>query len=161
MTMRIYSIRLLQKAVLTGGLLCMASGLAVAQAANVVTVSGSPATMNITTAAGAGFGPTSVVNSITTYTSRAKKATNPMKITAQLDAVMPAGVTLTIDMVPTTGGVDFGVVTLDATARDVIGNITNTTNETHAITYTLSATVTAGVVTSQSRTVTLTIVAYP
>jgi hypothetical protein len=143
-----------------GGLLCFAS-MAKAQAANTITVSGSPASMNITAAAGPGFGPTSVSNVITTYTAKAKKATAPQKVTAQLDAAMPAGVTLTIDMVPTTGGVDFGVVTLDATPRDVIGNITNTTNETHGITYTLSATVAAGVVVSQSRTITLTLTAYP
>jgi hypothetical protein len=161
MAMRIHSIRLLQQAALVGGLLCLSSTLVRAQAANTITVSGSPASMNITTAAGAGFGPTSVVNSVTTYTAKVKKANQPQKVTAQLSAAMPANVTLTIDMVPTSGGVDFGVVTLDATARDVIGNITNIANETHAITYTLSATVTAGVITSQSRIVTLTITAYP
>src|SRR4051794_28679272 len=117
MAMRIHSIRRFRQAALAGGLLCALSSFAVAQAANVVTVSGSPASMNITTAAAAGFGPTSIVNSVTTYTARAKKATSPMKITAQLSAAMPAGVTLTLDMVPTTGGVDFGTITLDATAR--------------------------------------------
>jgi hypothetical protein len=158
MPMRSYGIRILRHAALMGGLLCVGVTVAGAQ---TITVSGSPAAMNITTAGGAGFGPTSVTNAITTYTAKAKKAAQPQKITAQLNAIMPAGVTLTIDMVPTTGGVDFGTITLDATARDVIGNITNTTNETHAITYTLSALVTAGVITSQSRTVTLTITAYP
>jgi hypothetical protein len=158
--MRFHSMRIVRQAALAGGLLCIGS-IAGAQAANTITVSGSPAAMTITTAAAAGFGPTSVSNVLTTYTAKAKKATAPQKVTAQLDAVMPPGVTLTIDMVPTTGGVDFGVITLDATARDVIGNMTNTTNETHGITYTLSATVAAGVITSQSRTVTLTLTAYP
>jgi hypothetical protein len=160
MSMPIPRVRTIQQAALVSGLLCFASMLE-AQAANTITVSGSPAAMSITTAAGAGFGPTSVSNVITTYTAKAKKATAPQKVTAQLDAAMPPGVTLTIDMVPTTGGVDFGVVTLDATARDVIGNMTNTANETHGITYTLSATVGAGVIVPQSRTVTLTLTAYP
>lgn len=156
--MRIHSISFLQQAALAGGLLCISAAMSSGQ---TLTVSGSPAAMKITTAASAGSQPTSVSNAITTYTAKAKQSFKPQKITAQLSSVMPAGVTLTIDMVPTTGGVDFGIVTLDATARDVIGNITNTVNETHAITYTLSATVAAGVVTSQSRTVTLTITAYP
>jgi hypothetical protein len=160
MAMRIYGIGILRQAALWGGLLCFSATIAAAQAANTISVSGSPAALHITTAAGAGFGPTSVSNVLTTYTAKAKKATSPQKVTAQLDAVMPAGVTLTIDMVPTTGGVDFGTITLDATARDIIGNITNTTNETHGITYTLSATVGAGVVNS-SRIVTLTLTAYP
>src|SRR4051812_42463171 len=160
MAMRIYSSRILQQAALVGGLLSLSAASVHAQAANTITVSGSPAALHITTAAGAGFGPTTVSNVITTYTAKAKAANKPQKITAQLDAVMPSGVTLTIDMVPTTGGVDFGVITLDATARDVVGNITNTSNETHGITYSLSATVGAGVVTS-SRIVTLTLTAYP
>jgi hypothetical protein len=69
--------------------------------------------------------------------------------------------TLTVTMTAPTGATSMGAVTLDATARDLVGNITNTANETEQITYVLSATAAAGVVTAQSRTVTFTIASWP
>jgi hypothetical protein len=128
--------------------------------AQTLKVSGSPSAMKIT-AAVAGLPPTPATNTVTTYTAKAKKATKPLQITAQLNTVMPAGMTLTMNMVPTTGATSQGDVPLDATARAILVNITNTTNQTKAITYVLSATPAAGVVTSRTRTVTLTLTAYP
>lgn len=150
----------LTHAALLGGMLCFGNRVG-AQAANTITVSGSPAAMTIMTAAAPGSAPTSVTNTVTTYTVKAKKATLPQKITAQLNSVMPAGVTLTLSLVAPTGATSDGVVTLDATAREVVGNITNTTNQTRSITYVLSATVLAGVITTQSRTVTFTLIDWP
>jgi hypothetical protein len=138
----------------------LVGGLAGAQAANTITVSGSPAAMKVTTAT-AGFAPDAITNAVTTYTAKAKKATNPQKITGALNAVMPVGMTLTINLVPTTGATSDGTVTLDATTRELVGNITNTSNETHGITYVISATPAAGVVLSQTRTVTFTITTWP
>jgi len=115
--------------------------------------------MKITTAT-AGLPPNNAVNSATTYTVKGK-ANKAYKIMVSLNANMPAGMALTIDMVAPAGAVDDGVVTLSTTAREVVGNITNTNNFTGAITYTLSATPAAGVVTSQSRTVTLTLTTWP
>ena len=143
-----------------GGLLCLGAGVATAQAANTVSVSGSPAAMMITTAT-AGFAPNSITNVVTTYTARAKLANTPQKITGALNAAMPVGMTLAVTLAATTGATSNGAVTLDATTRDLVGNITNTTTQTRGITYVLSATPAAGVVLSQSRTVTFTITAWP
>jgi hypothetical protein len=120
---------------------------------------GSPALMRIN-AAVAGSAPTPRTNNSTTYRTRTT-AGNPKKITAQLSGNMPAGVTLTINLTAIAGAVAVGTVTLNNTAQTVLNNITNTTNQTGAITYTLSATAAAGVMTSATRTVTFTLVAYP
>lgn len=108
----------------------------------------------------AGQQPSAVVNASTSYVVTAL-LTSPRKITAQLSAPMPPGVTLTGLFAAPPGATSNGTVTLDATARDVVTNIGTTLNDTERITYTLSATVLAGVVASQSRTVTLTLTAFP
>jgi hypothetical protein len=117
--------------------------------------------MKITTAT-AGLPPNSITNAITTYTVKTNKATKPKKITAQLNSAMPVGMTLTITLVaPSSPATSDGTVTLDATARELVGDITNTTVQTKGITYVISATAAAGVVTSQTRTVTFTLVSWP
>ena len=145
-----------------GGLLCFVVGfVALPAGQNTLTVSGSPAAMKITTAT-AGFPPNSASDATTTYSVKAKFATTPMKITASLNSVMPAGMTLTILLVaPTSPATSDGTVTLDATSRELVGDITNTLLQTNIITYTLSATAAAGVVTSQSRIVTFTLATWP
>jgi hypothetical protein len=148
----------LRQAALVGGLLCLGSHAARGQ---TLTVSGSPAAMKITTAT-AGLPPNSITNAITTYTVKTNKATKPKKITAQLNSAMPVGMTLTITLVaPSSPATSDGTVTLDATARELVGDITNTTVQTKGITYVISATAAAGVVTSQTRTVTFTLVSWP
>jgi hypothetical protein len=147
-------------AALMSGLLCSVLGFAAVPAANVLTVSGSPLAMKITTAT-AGFPPNSATDVSTFYTSSAKKATSPMKIMASLSAIMPANMTLTISLVAPTGATSDGTVPLDATSRELVGNITNTSTENNTITYTLNATAAAGVVVSQSRIVTFTMLAWP
>jgi len=131
----------------------------VAARAQQLSVSGRPTALKITTAT-AGLPPNDALNSVTTYTVKGKN-NRAYKIMVGLNANMPAGMTLTMAMVAPAGAVDDGVVTLSTTARELVGNITNTTNFTGAITYTLSATPAAGVVTSQSRTVTLTLTTWP
>jgi hypothetical protein len=145
-----------RQAVITGGLLCFAS----MAGAQTLSVSGSPASLVINTAI-AGQPPTSDSDAATTYTVKAQNRQVPVKITGRLNAAMPPGVTLTINMAPPGGAVSNGTVTLDATTRDLVGDITNTNAQTRSITYTLSATAAAGVVPPQSRTVTLTITAWP
>jgi hypothetical protein len=140
-----------------GGLSCF---LAVTAAAQTLTVSGSPPSMVINTAV-AGFAPTDDQDVTTTYSVRAANRNSPLKITGRLNAPMPAGMTLTVNLAPTQGSVGYGTVTLDATARDLVGDIAHTNNRTAAITYVLSATPAAGVVPPQSRTVTLTLTAWP
>jgi len=125
--------------------------------AQTLAVSGNPSALKIT-AAVAGSQPTSVSNSSTTYTITTPNPNRTYKMTAQLDAAMPTGVTLTGTFAAPPGATSVGAVSLDVTARDVVTGIPRGTNSTPGITYQLSATVNAGVVTSTSRTVTLTIV---
>ena len=109
----------------------------------------------------AGQPPTSDNDATTTYTIKAQNKNNPIKVTGRLNAAMPPGVTLTVNFQAPGGATSNGTVTLDATTRDLVGNINNTNAQTRSITYTLSATAAAGVVTPQSRTVTLTVAAWP
>ena len=80
---------------------------------------------------------------------------------AQLSAAMPAGLTLTADFDPPPGAISLGPIALDMTARDVVTAIPRNTNSTQLITWTLTASVLAGVVPPTSRIVTLTIVRGP
>jgi hypothetical protein len=125
-----------------------------------IKVSGSPGMMTVTTVPAAGAQPTTVVNAATTYRVRALSSP-PQKITAQLDAPMPAGVTLSATFNPVGGGTSSGAVNLDATARNVVTNIGFTNNTNATVTYRLTATAAAGVIPVQSRIVTLTLSNYP
>lgn len=117
-----------------------------------ITDSGDPAAMTIKTAV-AGSQPTSVSNNATTYSTTQFAGTR--RVTAQLGANMPAGVTLTVSLAVGAGATSVGAVALDVTARNVVTNMTqNQTSRT--ITYQLSALASAGVVTSQTRIVTFT-----
>jgi hypothetical protein len=128
--------------------------------AQTFSVSGSPGSLVINTSI-AGQPPTSDNDATSTYTVKAQNRNKPLKIMARLNAAMPPGVTLTIELQAPTGGVSAGPVTLDATDRELVGSIDNTNAQTRSITYTLSATPAAGVVTPQSRTVTFTLTAWP
>jgi hypothetical protein len=145
-----------RQAAIVGGLLCF-GGLTAGAQATQLSVSASPAAMKITTAT-AGFPPNSASDISTTYSC---KTNGTKKITGQLSSVMPPGMTLTITLVAVPGATSQGAVPLDATARDLVISITNNQSQTAGITYVLSATAAAGVVTSQSRIVTFTIVNYP
>lgn len=123
-----------------------------------LTVSGNPALMRINTAV-AGSQPTSVTNAVTTYNVRVGKTDNK-KITARLNTNMPAGVTLTVTLAPPPGATSLGAITLTTTEQDAVVDITNV-NVTQSITYQLTANVTAGVIPSSTRTVTLTLLDYP
>jgi hypothetical protein len=143
---------------LVGTLLLIVSRVVVAQ---TITVSGNPPALKIT-AAVAGSEPTSVSNNTTTYTVVTPNPANrTYKITAQLNALMPANVTLTATLAAPTGGTSVGPVALDLTARDMVTGIPKSTNATQSITYQLSATVLAGVVPSTNRIVTLTVLKFP
>lgn len=152
--MRRFAVMLCTLILLLGG-----SGSARAQL-TALAVSGSPATMTISSAA-AGIGPSAVTNSATTYFVRVKNGAGIMKITAEINALMPTGTTLAISLVAPAGATSLGAVSLDQTARDVVVNIAKENGATNAITYTFSATVAAGVVAVQSRSVTLTLTSFP
>jgi hypothetical protein len=129
-------------------------------AAQVLSVTGTPGALKVT-AAVAGSAPTSPApDASTTYTVKTKKGA-PMQITAQLTSAMPAGVTLNIALTPVTGATGVGTVPLSVAGQAVLDNITNNANESSTITYSISATAAAGVVTSQVRTVLFTLAAFP
>lgn len=107
----------------------------------------------------AGGTPVAVTDASTSYTFNSPGPKK--KITAQLSAPMPTGVTLQITMAPQSGAVSIPNVSLDATARDVVTGIMAKQNSPLNITYTLTATLDAGVVARQTRTVTLTITSAP
>ena len=124
----------------------------------LMAVSGSPGTLRIQGAV-AGEDPTPVADNSTTYTITVSVPN--AKITAHLDAPMPSGVTLAVTLAAPPGATSLSQVPLDATPRDVVTGLGITTGSTHSITYHLSATVAAGVVPLQARSVTLTLAALP
>lgn len=125
-------------------------------------VSGSPAPMRVQTAV-AGSVLVPVVDNSTTYTYTSQGDGNRKKITAQLNAPMPDGVTLQATFDSPDRASSIPDVVLDATARDVVTDLpfTHGSAVTMGITYTLTATPAAGIVPAQSRTVTLTIIRAP
>jgi len=126
------------------------------QAINAIAVSGSPATLTVS-AATAGSSPTQVSDATTSYGITTNESSR--KITAAINTNMPAGITLTIDLVAPTGGTSAGDVSLSTVAADAVTGISTLAESSKMITYKLSATIAAGVVASASKTVTLTITA--
>ena len=128
-----------------------------AAGAQTIAASGNPGLLRVSTAI-PGSEPLPVSNATATYTVTTPNPRRPHKITAQLNAAVPVGLTLTAEFEPPPGATSLGPIPLDMTARDVVTAIPHNTNATQLITYTLTATVLAGVVPPTSRIVTLTIV---
>lgn len=131
-----------------------------AASAQTLSVAGNPGLLRITSAV-AGSQPIAVSNSSTTYTVTTGTPNRLYNLTARLSTPMPSDVTLTGTFAAPPGATSLGAVALDATARNVVTGIPRRTNATLAITYQLSALVTAGVVPNGSRTITLTLVQAP
>lgn len=127
--------------------------------AQMLSVTGSPAPMVVNTAP-AGGTPAVVTDNSTSYTI-VNSGNGLMHLTAQINSPMPTGVTLTAQFAAPSNAVSSGQITLSTTAQNVITSINNHTTVSSGITYRLSATIAAGVVTVQSRTVTLTLVQGP
>lgn len=126
------------------------------QAINELAISGDPGALVISTAT-AGSEPDAVSDATTTYAITCNETGH--KITAQIDSAMPANVTLTIELEACSTSISPGPVDIsDATAKDVLTDIDLVAESGKTITYGLAATVAAGVVASQSRTVTLTLI---
>ena len=126
------------------------------QAIDEISASGNPAALVISTAT-AGSEPDDATNNTTTY-AVTTNGTNK-KITGAIDSAMPANTTLQVNLTAPTDGSSAGGVALSATAADLVTGITQKAESGLTITYTLSATVSAGIVASDSRTVTLTLTA--
>ena len=139
----------------------MLVGAASAVSAQTLSVTGAPTLLRINSAV-AGSQPVAVSTSGGNYTVTTPTANKQYAVTAQLNANMPTGTTLTITLAALgQGSVSLGAVALDVTARNVVTGIKKNTNATQSITYQFSATAAAGVVPLSSRTVTLTIIQFP
>jgi len=125
------------------------------QAINELTVSGDPGALIVSTAT-AGSEPDAESDATTTYAITNNELNH--KITGQIDEAMPANVTLTINLAACTTSVTSGAVDIsDGAAHDLVTSIDLVAEAGNTITYGLSATVAAGVVASDTRTVTLTL----
>lgn len=147
-----------------GLLLCLA---AIAQASNTasqtvtfqvtalneITVTGNPQPLIINTAT-AGSGPVSVQDASTKYSITTNEESK--KIAAALDTAMPTGTTLKVKLASSKGS-SAGDVTLDTTAANVVTGLSKCDDSDQTITYTFGATSAAGVIDSQTRTVTFTL----
>ena len=145
---------------LVAGLLPFGSRQAKAQN-TALTVSGPPISMTIVPP-GAGNPLAPVTNSTNSYFVLVKNAAGVKKITAQLDLPMPPFTTLSINMVAPFGATALGPVNLTTTSQDIVVNLAKVNpGSSQGITYVFSATVLAGVIATQSRTVLLTLLDYP
>ena len=121
-------------------------------AINQIAFSGSPSlVINTATAGSNPTGATAVATwAVTTNQTGAK-------ITASIGSNMPAGLTLSVNVTAPAGATSAGSLALSTTAVDLVTSITKLAQGSMAVSYSLSATAAAGVVSSTTRTVTYTI----
>ncbi|HEY6951393.1 MAG TPA: hypothetical protein VI758_03235 [Bacteroidota bacterium] len=124
-----------------------------------IATSGNPGALTITTGTAGTDALSSVSDNSTTY-SITQNFANTVKITANLDAALPAGYTLQLNMASTkgtsAGSVDISNATA-ASALNVVTAINRGADAGQAISYTFSALASAGTLSSTSKTVTLTL----
>ena len=122
-------------------------------AINQITVAGTPSLL--INAATAGSAPTSVTSSGNTWAVTTNQT--GAKITASIASAMPTGVTLSANLAAPTGATSNGLLALGTTSTDMVTGITKLNASGLSLTYQLSATAAAGVVTSATKVVTYTI----
>lgn len=125
--------------------------------AQEMTLSGDPQALVIATAV-AGLGPDPVWDEGTTYSLM---TTATSSIEAQLDAPLPPGVTLSLQLEPPPGALGAGTVALGTVPQVLVSSIPAGTYSGLGIRYQLTATVAAGVVPVSSRRITFTITDAP
>jgi hypothetical protein len=127
------------------------------QKINVISASGA-ASLTITTAV-PGSAPTQATAVGTpTYSVSSNDAGSKITIGLGTGNDMPTGVTLTATLAAPSGATSVARA-LSATDQDAVTGITTVVGSNLAVTYTLDATIAAGIIASATRTVTLTIVA--
>ena len=121
---------------------------------NEISVTGAPSLTIVAPAAGSPLAD--AVDSTSTYAITTNGS--GLKITGSLDAAMPTGLTLKINLTAPSVGASAGDVTFTAaTAVDLVTGITQVAESNLGITYTMSATLAAVVVSNGTKIVTLTI----
>lgn len=126
-------------------------------AINQIAVTGSPS-LTVSTAT-AGSAPGSVTDATSSWAVTTNAANK--KLTAAINTAMPTGVTLEINAAAPAGATSSNYQTLGTSAVDVVTGIAAVNASGLALTYRLSATLAAGVVSSASKTVTYTLVTGP
>jgi hypothetical protein len=121
-------------------------------AINQISFSGSPSLL--INAAVAGNDPTSANNSVAKWAVTTNQSN--AKITASIDADMPAGLTLWVSLGAPVGSTGIGN-SLSTTSVDLVTGITKLAQSNLSVLYSLDASPAAGVVASTTRTVTYTI----
>jgi hypothetical protein len=121
-------------------------------AINQIAFSGSPSLV-INTAT-AGSNPTNATAAATWAVTTNQTGA---KVTASIGSDMPTGLTLSVNLTAPAGGSSAGAQSLSTVAVDLVTSITRLAQGALAASYSLSATPTAGVVSSTTRTVTYTI----
>lgn len=117
-----------------------------------------PASLTISSAT-AGGQPTAVSDQSARYSVTA--ATGQMKISGKLLVAPPAGVTITITLSAPTGAVSLGTVVLSNSDQPLVRYIPVGQYSNMSVTFTLSASVSAGVVPYSASDVILTLSADP
>jgi hypothetical protein len=125
-------------------------------AINEISVNTNPGNLVVNSAT-AGSEPNEDTDNTTTWAITTNQTTR--KITGAIDSNMPANVTLEINLIAPTGGVSAGDVSLSTAAANLVNSIETVAESNLTITYTLSATVVAGVVAQAQKIVTLTLTA--
>lgn len=124
-----------------------------------ISTSGNPAALIVTTGTAGTDALTSVSDNSTTY-SITQNFGNTVKITANLDVALQPGYALNVNLASTkgtsAGTVDISNAT-SGSAASVVTAINRGADAGQAITYTFSALASAGMLTSTTRTVTLTL----
>jgi hypothetical protein len=132
----------------------------------LISVSGNPADLIITTSVGDAAGALlqDVTDTSTTWAITSNKGTDGKKLTAVLSGNMPAHTELFLTVAAPTGGVSGGKMPLNTRADgvalpaiDVVTAIDPVAESGKTITYTFSADVEAGVVVNADATVTFTL----
>ena len=122
-------------------------------AINQISATGSPS-LTVTTAT-AGSQPTDAIDGSSTWAVTTNQT--GAKISASIPTGMPAGLTLSVNLVAPAGGTSAGLTALGTVAVDLVTSITKVAQSAMTATYHLSATAAAGVVGSGTKVVTYTI----
>jgi hypothetical protein len=142
---------------LATAILCI-TGMAIVPSAGsqtaTITVSANPGALTVSTAM-AGSAPLPVSDASTTYSVQSETA--GQKITAILNAPLPAGLTLEVELAAPAGAVSAGRISLSTVQRTVVHDLPTGQFSGLSINYYLTAATSAGVVSSDVRTVTFTI----
>jgi len=124
-----------------------------------IAVSADPGALTISNGTAGVDALTPATDNSTTY-SITQNVGNTVKITAYMDAVLPAGYTLTLDMASTKGSSAGSTDISNATsgsAVDIVTAINKGADAGQGISYSFSANASAGTLSSTTRTVTLTL----